>query len=88
MWGLRSDPARRAAMRPVLEAWVQMIAAAWAAGVSVIYTTPASRADGADVVTLPTDLSVETGMQPLPNAVDARRRRRRGPAPSRNGLLT
>ena len=46
-------------MRPVLEAWVQMIAAAWAAGVSVIYTTPASRADGTDVVTLPTDLSVE-----------------------------
>ena len=52
-----SDPARRAAMRPVLEAWVQMIAAARAAGVPVIYTTPVSRADGADVVMLPTDLS-------------------------------
>jgi len=38
-----SDPARRAAMRPVLDAWVQMIAAARAAGVPVIYTTPVSR---------------------------------------------
>jgi nicotinamidase-related amidase len=45
-----SDPARRAAMRPVLDAWVEMIAAARAAGVPVIYTTPVSRADGADVV--------------------------------------
>ena len=43
-----SDPARRAAMRPVLEAWVRMIAAARNAGVPVIYTTPVSRADGAD----------------------------------------
>jgi nicotinamidase-related amidase len=34
-----SDPARRIAMRPVLEAWVQMIATARAAGVPVIYTT-------------------------------------------------
>jgi hypothetical protein len=33
-----SDPARRAAMRSVLDAWVQMIAAARAAGVPVIYT--------------------------------------------------
>ena len=48
-----SDPARRAAMRPVLDAWVQMIAAARAAGVPVIYTTPVSRADGAGVVLLP-----------------------------------
>src|SRR5580700_11228661 len=40
---------------PVLDAWVQMIAAARAAGVPVIYTTPVSRADGADVVMLPTD---------------------------------
>ena len=31
------------------------------AGVPVIYTTPVSRADGADVVMLPTDLSAETG---------------------------
>jgi hypothetical protein len=39
-------------MRPVLDAWVQMIAAARAAGVPVIYTTPVSRSDGADVVPL------------------------------------
>ena len=42
-----SEPARRAAMRPVLDAWVRMIAVARAAGVPVIYTTPVSRADGA-----------------------------------------
>src|SRR5712672_3784136 len=65
-----SDPARRAAMRPVLDAWVQMIAAARAAGLPVIYTTPVSRADGADVVMLPTDLSAETGVPPLTNAVE------------------
>jgi maleamate amidohydrolase len=65
-----ADPARRAAMRPVLEAWVRMIAAARAAGLPVIYTTPVSRADGADVVLLPTDLSTETGMPPLTNAVE------------------
>jgi hypothetical protein len=34
------DPARRAAMRPVLDAWVRMIAVARAASVPVIYTTP------------------------------------------------
>ena len=65
-----SDPARRAAMRPVLDVWVQMIAAARAARVPVIYTTPVSRADGADVVMLPTDLSAETGVPPLTNAVE------------------
>src|SRR5215470_9301556 len=65
-----SDPVRRAAMHPVLDAWVQMIAAARAAGMPVIYTTPVSRADGADVVMLPTDLSVETGMPPLTNAIE------------------
>ena len=65
-----SDPARRAAMRPVLDAWVQMIAAARAVGVPVIYTTPVSRADGADVVLLPTDLSAETGVPPLTNGVE------------------
>jgi nicotinamidase-related amidase len=57
-------------MRPVLDAWMQMIAAARAAGVPVIYTTPVSRADGADVVMLPTDLSAETGVPPLTNAVE------------------
>src|SRR5215213_10517689 len=65
-----SDPARRAAMRPVLDAWVRMIAAARAAGVPVIYTTPVSRADGADVVLLPTDLSAETGVPSLTNTVE------------------
>jgi len=39
-----SDPARRAAMRPVLDAWVQMIAAARGAGVPVIYNGRRSRA--------------------------------------------
>jgi nicotinamidase-related amidase len=65
-----SDPARRAAMRPVLDAWVRMIAAARAAGVPVIYMTPVSRADGADVVMLPTDLSAETSVPPLTNALE------------------
>ena len=65
-----SDPARRAAMRPVLEAWVRMIALARAAGLPVIYTTPVSRADGADVVMLPTDLSAESGVPPLTNATE------------------
>jgi maleamate amidohydrolase len=65
-----ADPARRAAMRPVLDAWVRMIAAARAAGLPVIYTTPVSRADGADVVLLPTDLSAETGTPPLTNGIE------------------
>ena len=65
-----SDPARRAAMRPVLEAWVRLIGAARAAGLPVIYTTPVSRADGADVVMLPTDLSAETGTPPLTNSIE------------------
>ncbi len=64
------DPARRAAMRPVLDAWVRMIAAARTAGVPVIYTTPVSRADGADVVLLPTDLSAETGVPSLTNGIE------------------
>ena len=51
-------------MRPVLDAWAQMIAVAQAAGLPVIYTTPVSRSDGADVVMLPTDLSAETGVLP------------------------
>lgn len=64
------DPARNAAMRPVLNAWVQTIATARAAGIPVIYTTPVSRPDGADVVMLPTDLSAETGVPPLTNAIE------------------
>ena len=65
-----ADPGRREAMRPVLEAWVRVIAVARTAGIPVIYTTPVSRADGADVVMLPTDLSAETGVPPLTNAVE------------------
>ncbi|MGC2414471.1 MAG: isochorismatase family cysteine hydrolase [Stellaceae bacterium] len=65
-----ADPVRRAAMRPVLEAWIRMIAAARAAAVPIIYTTPVSRADGADVVMLPTDLSAETGIPPLTNGIE------------------
>jgi maleamate amidohydrolase len=65
-----SDPTRRAAMRPVLEAWASMIAAARASAVPVIYTTPVSRADGADVVLLPTDLAAETGVPPLTNGIE------------------
>ena len=65
-----ADAARRAAMRPVLDAWVQMIAAVRAVAVPVIFTTPVSRADGADVVMLPTDLSAETGVPPLTNAIE------------------
>lgn len=65
-----AEPARRAAMRPVLEAWIQIITLARSLHVPVIYTTPISRADGADVVLLPTDLSEETGVPPLTNAVE------------------
>lgn len=65
-----SDPARRAAMRPVLDAWVRLMGIARAAGLPIIYTTPVSRADGADVVLLPTDLAAETGVPPLTNAVE------------------
>jgi maleamate amidohydrolase len=65
-----SDAVRKTAMRPVLDAWVQMIGLARAAGLPVIYTTPVSRADGADVVMLPTDLSAETGVPPLTNGIE------------------
>src|SRR5437588_10947741 len=62
-----ADPARRAAMKPVLDAWVTLIGACRARAIPVIYTTPVSRADGADVVLLPTDLSVQTGVPALTN---------------------
>jgi nicotinamidase-related amidase len=65
-----ADVAKRTAMRPVLDAWVHLIAAARAAHVPVIYTTPVSRADGADVVLLPTDLSAETGVPSLTNGTE------------------
>jgi nicotinamidase-related amidase len=64
------DEARRAAMRPVFDAWITLIGAARAARVPVIYTTPVSRADGADIVLLPTDLSVKTGSPSLTNCIE------------------
>ena len=65
-----ADPARRAGMRPVLDAWIALIGACRARAIPIIYTTPVSRADGADVVLLPTDLSVETGVPSLTNCVE------------------
>ena len=65
-----ADAGRREAMRPVLEAWVRLIGASRAAGLPIVYTTPVSRADGADVVLLPTDLSAETGIPSLINCVE------------------
>ena len=65
-----ADPARRAAMKPVLDAWVAVIAACRAKAMPILYTTPVSRADGADVVLLPTDLSVETGTPSLTNCIE------------------
>jgi maleamate amidohydrolase len=57
-------------MRPVLDAWVELIGAARAVGVPILYTTPVSRADGGDLVMLPTDLSAETGTPPLTQCVE------------------
>ena len=57
-------------MRPVLESWAALIDACRALEMPIIYTTPVSRADGADVVMLPTDLSAETGMPSLTNCVE------------------
>jgi maleamate amidohydrolase len=62
--------ARRAAMSPVLDAWVALIGACRARAMPIIYTTPVSRADGSDVVLLPTDLSRETGQPSLTNGVE------------------
>jgi nicotinamidase-related amidase len=57
-------------MRPVLDAWIRLIGTARAAGLPIIYTTPVSRADGADVVLLPTDLGARTGVPSLTNCVE------------------
>jgi maleamate amidohydrolase len=65
-----ADATRRAAMRPVLEAWVALIGACRAHAMPIVYTTPVSRADRSDVVLLPTDLSVETGVPSLTNGVE------------------
>src|SRR5262249_33571658 len=67
------DSARRERMRPVLDAWMRLLPAARAAGLPIIYTTPVSRADDADVVYLPTDLSTETGTPPLTNSIEGTR---------------
>src|SRR5256885_5785291 len=65
-----ADPARRATMRPVLEAWATLIGACRVRAMPIIYTTPVSRADGADVVLLPTDLSVQTGVPSPTNCIE------------------
>jgi bifunctional isochorismate lyase/aryl carrier protein len=65
-----ADATRRAAIRPVLDAWVTLIETCRARQMPIIYTTPVSRADGADVVLLPTDLSVETGTPSLTNCIE------------------
>src|SRR5437879_13762837 len=87
-----ADPARRAAMRPVLDAWVALLGACRARAMPIIYTTPVSRADGADVVLLPTDLSAETGVPSLTNCVegtpDAGFPDEIAPRPHGYGLLT
>jgi len=64
------DPAARERMRPHLESWAVLIDACREMRIPIIYTTPVSRADGADVVMLPTDLSAETGTPPLTNCVE------------------
>src|ERR671913_1691948 len=64
------EPAARERMRPALRAWMTLIGACRARSIPIIYTTPVSRADGADVVLLPTDLSAETGTPPLTNCVE------------------
>jgi maleamate amidohydrolase len=65
-----ADPTRRAAMRPVLDAWGALIATCRARAMPIIYTTPVSRADGSDVVLLPTDLSAEPGVPSLTNCIE------------------
>src|SRR5689334_15743648 len=64
------DPTARERMRPHLEAWQTLIESCRALEVPIIYTTPVSRADGADVVLLPTDLSAETGVPSLTNTIE------------------
>lgn len=68
-----ANPARAEAMRPVLEAFGRLIDGCRRGGIPIIYTTPVSRVDGADVVLLPTDLSAETGVPSLINAVEGSR---------------
>jgi maleamate amidohydrolase len=65
-----ADPAARERMRPALESWAVLINACRELSIPIIYTTPVSRADGADVVLLPTDLSAETGVPSLTNGIE------------------
>jgi len=65
-----NDPEARERMRPALESWAVLINGCRELGIPIIYTTPVSRADGADVVMLPTDLTAETGVPPLTNTVE------------------
>jgi maleamate amidohydrolase len=65
-----ADAARRQVMRPVLDSWIRLLGAARAVGLPIIYTTPVSRADGADVVLLPTDLGARTGVPSLTNCIE------------------
>ena len=65
-----TDEARRQAIRPVLEAWVRLLSVARLMRLPIIYTTPVSRADGADVVLLPTDLGARTGQPSLTNSIE------------------
>jgi maleamate amidohydrolase len=68
-----ADSERRQSMRPVLDAYIRLIAACRSLRVPVIYTTPVSRADSADVTLLPTDLSAETGRPSLANCIEGTR---------------
>jgi len=68
-----ADAERRQRMRPVLDAYVRLIEACRSLRVPLIYTTPVSRADGADVTLLPTDLSVESGVPSLTNCIEGSR---------------
>src|SRR5438874_12215586 len=64
-----ADPARRTAMRPVLDAWVALIGACRARAMPIIYTTPVSRAAGAGAVLLPTALRLPTGVPSPTNCI-------------------
>lgn len=66
------DPAYQQWLREqrFVENWVSLVGEARRRAVPVIYTTPVSRADGADVATCLTDLSAETGVPPLTNCIE------------------
>lgn len=67
-----SDPIYAQYLREnrVLENWIELVTDARKRGIPVIYTTPVSRADGADIVHVLTDLSAETGVPPLTNGIE------------------